>query len=246
MIETGTSSLSQQAFDFLAAAQAANSSPGLNRAFSEQVGRLGYDSFVCAQLPGAGSAPSRDNFFGQWDPLWESHYMGNKLYQDDPALREAMRRTDPFAWSDVATWRELSPEERRVMDHARDFGFTDGFTTPMRNLDGSLSLVVLFGRDTDDDPAARRALHIMSLYYAGAARRIQHDLTRERDVHLTEREKEVIALLAAGRRQSQIAAQLSISERTVEHHLENARSRMGSSTSVQLCVDAIRMGLVYL
>lgn len=238
--------LSEQTFRFLSAAQAATSPPALDRAFSTQVRSMGYDSFVCAQLSGAGAAPSREHFFGQWDPLWEAHYMGRHLYRDDPALHEAMRRTDSFAWSDIERWRELNPRERRVLDEARDFGFNRGFTTPVRNLDGSMALVVLFGRDADEDAQSRAALHIMSLYYAGAARRILHDRDRERDLRLTDREKQIVTLLARGDRQHEIADRLAISERTVEHHLENARQRIGAVNSVQLCVDAIRMGLVYL
>lgn len=237
--------LSDQTFEFLAAAQAAASPPALNRAFSDRISSLGYDSFVCAQIPGAGGAPTRDNFTGQWDPLWEAHYMAHQLYRDDPALSESMRRTDPFAWSDIGSWRALRPEEQRVLNDARDFGYTEGFTTPIRNLDGSLALVVLFGREVEDDQRARNALHIMSLYYAGATRRIQHDRAMAQAIRLTGREREILTLLAAGRRQGDIADRLGISERTVEHHIENARRRVGASTSVQLCVEAVRLGLIF-
>lgn len=51
---------------------------------------------------------------------------------------------------------------------------------------------------------------------------------------LTRREREVITLLVAGRRPIEIARELCITRRTVKAHVENARSKTGARTTIEL------------
>lgn len=61
--------------------------------------------------------------------------------------------------------------------------------------------------------------------------------------NLTERELEVIYLLAAGGTNASIAAKLSISERTVGTHISNAIRKLGLGNRTQLVLYALRNGL---
>jgi DNA-binding CsgD family transcriptional regulator len=57
-----------------------------------------------------------------------------------------------------------------------------------------------------------------------------HGSADQRLVHLTPREREVAALVADGRTNAQIAAQLQLSERTVEKHVSNVLSKLELSS----------------
>jgi DNA-binding CsgD family transcriptional regulator len=59
---------------------------------------------------------------------------------------------------------------------------------------------------------------------------------------LSAREREVLAWVAAGRRQADIAATLGLSGRTVENHLRSARRHLGVATTAQAIKIAIRKG----
>jgi DNA-binding CsgD family transcriptional regulator len=59
---------------------------------------------------------------------------------------------------------------------------------------------------------------------------------------LSDREGEVLAWTAAGRRQIEIAATLGLSERTVENHLRRIRKRLGVATTAQAIRVTIRNG----
>lgn len=61
---------------------------------------------------------------------------------------------------------------------------------------------------------------------------------------LTERELEVLRLVAQGSRNSEIAEALTLSHRTVERHLENSFAKMGVSNRAQAVVQAAQEGLV--
>jgi predicted ATPase/DNA-binding CsgD family transcriptional regulator len=62
-------------------------------------------------------------------------------------------------------------------------------------------------------------------------------------VHLTPRERELIALVARGRTDAQIAEELFISIRTVRSHLDRIRDKSGSRRRADLTRLALRVGL---
>lgn len=59
---------------------------------------------------------------------------------------------------------------------------------------------------------------------------------------LTEREQEVLRLLAKGWSNARIAQELAISERTVRYHLQNIYNKIGVSTRGEAIVWAVREG----
>jgi DNA-binding NarL/FixJ family response regulator len=61
---------------------------------------------------------------------------------------------------------------------------------------------------------------------------------------LTEREREVLALIGKGHSNKEIARQLSISEKTVKNHIANIFSKLHVYDRTQAVLYAIRQGLV--
>jgi pimeloyl-ACP methyl ester carboxylesterase len=61
---------------------------------------------------------------------------------------------------------------------------------------------------------------------------------------LTEREVEILGLLAGGRSNAAIAGLLTISTRTVERHIENLYTKIGSHNRAEATAYAFRRGLV--
>ncbi len=60
---------------------------------------------------------------------------------------------------------------------------------------------------------------------------------------LTARECEVAALIARGRSNREIASDLVLSERTVEHHVGNILSKLGLNSRAQVAIWAVEKGL---
>jgi len=61
---------------------------------------------------------------------------------------------------------------------------------------------------------------------------------------LSQREVEVLRLLAAGKTNPDIAAALSISPKTVTHHVTSILSKIGASNRTEAAAYAARTGLV--
>jgi NarL family two-component system response regulator LiaR len=77
-----------------------------------------------------------------------------------------------------------------------------------------------------------------------AARLMQAVSTPESPVDLTEREIEVLRLMARGQSNKEIARGLHISEKTVKTHVSNILSKLGVQSRTQATLYAIRIGLV--
>jgi DNA-binding NarL/FixJ family response regulator len=97
--------------------------------------------------------------------------------------------------------------------------------------------------------AAIRAAHQGEMHLAPAvARRLAESLrapTREKPIEpLTEREREVLGLVAQGKANKEIARQLEISERTVRTHVSSILGKLGLVSRTQAALYALREGLV--
>lgn len=100
----------------------------------------------------------------------------------------------------------------------------------------------LGGERIDASARARLALKLVAEAAFLAARRLLESPPDDQIGTLSDREREVLAWTAAGRRQVEIAATLGLSERTVENHLRRIRKRLGVATTAQAIRVAIRNG----
>lgn len=77
-------------------------------------------------------------------------------------------------------------------------------------------------------------------------RRISQDDQREAFEPLTPRELEVLALVARGRKNAEIARQLFISERTVKFHVSSLMQKLGAENRTEAVTLAAQHGLIHL
>lgn len=90
------------------------------------------------------------------------------------------------------------------------------------------------GAARGESPLSSRAAGVLMENRRGA--RIQNDLT--------DREQQILVLVASGMSNKQIGAQLGISEKTVKTHLTNVFQQVGVTSRTQAALWAQRRGLV--
>lgn len=64
------------------------------------------------------------------------------------------------------------------------------------------------------------------------------------EIPLTEREWEVLALVAQGKRNREIAQELGVCEKTVEYHVTNILGKLGLPNRTAAVIWALRTGLI--
>jgi DNA-binding CsgD family transcriptional regulator len=118
--------------------------------------------------------------------------------------------------------------------------------------------VALLG--SGQEAALRDALSIFTDLGAGAAAGVTRQAMRERGVRsipagpraatrahplgLTRREQEVLGLICAGHTNAEIAGQLFISAKTVDHHVSAVLTKLGVPSREAAASEAARLGLV--
>jgi DNA-binding CsgD family transcriptional regulator len=94
----------------------------------------------------------------------------------------------------------------------------------------------------DEAVAGRLDGEAVNAVLAAAGHRVRHRPALPCD--LTPREAEILALLARGLSNKEMAQRLSVSARTVSSHVEHAYAKIGVSTRGAAAMFAMRHGLV--
>ena len=102
------------------------------------------------------------------------------------------------------------------------------------------------------DSAARDRRRLLASQAAVASEVVAFQLARQRaDLIVPEtieplsaREREVLALVAAGRSDAEIADALVISKKTASVHVANIKGKLGASSRIEIALIAARLGLV--
>lgn len=241
--------IARRAFDAVAAAQHASTLPELNGLVGRTFEALGFDVYLGVNAVDATGRPNIELLFGQAPEAWYAHYRDHGYEQCDAVIQEMLRSTEPLFWSDLAQRRTIKDVELRVLNEAGDFGLQNGFMTPLHNLDGSISAVLLMGSQVEArDPDLRAAAHLLSLYYGSVGRRLLAS-SQDRPVRarpLTPRQRECLLWVRMGKSSADIGDLLGLSSETVNEHIAEACQRLGVRTRVQAVAEAAVRGLIAL
>ena len=170
------------------------------------------------------------DWFGDGSPVDAETYQ-----QRCPIAQHIVTESGPFFWV------KTDGQGYRVVSKPVGTG-VKGFQVPIYGPVGLEGAASFGGVRIDSSPSTLLMLELL----AGTAFRRCRDLLEGAAFPLprtlSKREREVLGWVAFGRKHSQIAETLQISERTVENHLRNIRQRLGVKTTSQAVQSAIRLG----
>jgi two-component system, NarL family, response regulator len=118
----------------------------------------------------------------------------------------------------------------------------DGDEDIYRGLQAGAKGYVLKDAEAQELLSAVRSVHAGQLYIPPA---VGAKLAERMGIpQLSDRELEVLNLMARGKNNHEISAELSISESTVKFHTKNIMSKLGASDRAQAIITALKRGVI--
>ncbi|AXE94931.1 autoinducer binding domain-containing protein [Paraburkholderia sp. DD10] len=206
--------------------------------------RLGFE-YCCygIRMPLPVSKPTVA-IFDTYPPGWMTHYHVNRFLDIDPTVRAGMRSADLIVWP-----QSTHDEAQRLWSDARDFGIKVGVAHPSWTTHGAFGLLTMSRHADPLTPAEIEQLQMPANWLSNVCHMLmsqflQSKLAAEASIMLTAREREVLRWTGDGKTSYEIGKILSISERTVNFHVNNVLSKLAATNKVQAVVKAIATGLI--
>ena len=138
---------------------------------------------------------------------------------------------------------ELHGPVEKAVELFTSFNMARGVYFPVHDVLGNRAAVVLSG---DREPAEINEMLQLSMISTLLYERIsQLQYADEKPAEdLSEREVECLILTSAGRTSAEISEILSVSEHSVNHYLNRAAKKLGTSNRTQAVAKALRIGLI--
>ena len=179
---------------------------------------------------------------------WRKHYDEEGYANIDPTVSHCARTSIPIIWkNEIFKGRK----EARVRSEAKECGLVSGASFSVHGGRGEAAMLSLAtsreSREVQNDiVAVMGQAQLLTCYLHEAVQRIvlSKGPLPLKKINLTEREKECLLWAAEGKTGWEIANIVSISERTVTFHLQNAVQKLGVVNRRQAISRALSMGLI--
>jgi len=215
----------------------------------EATKRLGFERFAMGHHVDLAGPPGDAVRLTTYDPSWVEVAVEKRFFVDDPIHVASSKTAVGFLWSDVGKLVDLSDRQKSILDAARAYGLSEGFTVPV-HVPGEYQGTCSFGARSLDNLVADALpqAQLIGAFAFEAARRILRARRRSSDLSavpsLTERQRSCITLVAMGKSDWEIGRILGISEGTAHEHVEAARKRYGVGKRTQLVIRALFDGQI--
>ncbi|NKB44916.1 MAG: hypothetical protein GKS03_11625 [Alphaproteobacteria bacterium] len=183
------------------------------------------------------------------DSSWMEHYIKENYSISDPVMMDAIKARQPIIWTEDYRFDTLSADEAQMMADAHDFGVERGMAVPIHGPSGELGMLCVYAEMQDKDfrshvDATKHEMHLIAHYAHSVAQTKLRRAGAPKPILLTDREVEILRWTAEGKTAWEIGSILTISERTVNFHLQNAMVKFGVHNKTHAAAKAMSYGML--
>ncbi len=178
---------------------------------------------------------------------WLEHYFGNGYFAVDPIILASKSRDLPTDWNDIS---KKPTKHLQIFNERKEFGCgSQGIVFPLVSTDGERATFNINADMSDKEWSSRkkhffRDFHIIAHYFHHSPLAKNNRTMHKKRPPLSERELETLKWAASGKSAWETSVILSVSERTVRFHLDQARRKLGCTTKIQAVAKAVAIGLI--
>jgi len=170
---------------------------------------------------------------------WQQRYHEKDYFDQDVTVAHCKQSSTPILWP--AQCKNESKINNQIFSESAEFGLKSGISMPYHARNGEHGALAVSTSEKYDNSDLSNPRNLFALQVLGAAffDYCRKNTKKNNTVQLTQREKECLKWVATGKTSWEISTILSISERTVVFHLQNAVSKMNTSSRTSAAVIAI-------
>jgi len=246
-------SISQKLCSFIDVSMKCSTTDDLCRKFNLFINGLGFKGFIYTAIPGIPSKePDSASFFQNvllhcTDMQALKSHMNSELFGSNPILiRLVTGPTEPFTPYQAFKYVTGKPPPGRPEEILEDPSIAYSLVCPLDSPDRRCG-VILLSMEKTVLKLYRQLWRVKNVAYSGTV--IFHErwktlVHKKNKQALSVREAECLMWVAQGKTAWEISCILSISERTVRFHLDNARGKLDSVNTTHTVALAIAQGLI--
>lgn len=211
--------------------------------FKDAVARFGMVAFACGELDLA----DRDRsvmFIAEWPPAWRRYYEKAGFVKRDPLINALAFYRHPFEFGDIVRDSRFSNSDREMVRAAAEHGWSRGLAVPVTRGGTRYGLVTMIGHGEPLDEFQRVRLCLISECLLSRIHALRPNVEYAMPpAGMSEREVEAARLVALGCSDSDIAAELRISESTAHKHVEAGRKRLNARNRAHMAALSVSLGI---
>ena len=97
----------------------------------ESTKRLGFEQFALTHHVDLTGPPEDAIALWSYDAGWEATVMEQRYFLDDPIFAATQKSAAGFLWSDVGRIIDMTDRQKEILEKARKFGLSEGYTVPV-------------------------------------------------------------------------------------------------------------------
>lgn len=217
---------------------------------------FGFDGFMYGvSLNPRPNTENRQYFYLTWPQELIRAYDDRSLIEVDPRIHDILQSVVPHVW-DQATYRGRSAAVDDFLDVLQAYGIASGIACPVRDMHGRTAILSLSSGITANDEIRKKmitqaigdimlfGLYFHELFVRGVINEFVP--AHLQGGKLSPRERQCLVMAAHGLAGEDIAFKLAISPRTVQHHFDSIRSKLGAANRLEAVVIGLSSGIIAL
>jgi DNA-binding CsgD family transcriptional regulator len=176
--------------------------------------------------------------------MWKEQYAANDYVTIDPTVQHGLSTTEPLIWTE-----ELFSESKPLWEDAKSMGLKHGWAQSVHSHSGVTGMLTL---SRHAEPLEEKELinktpflvWLTQITHIGLQKKLLPKMQPSVETKLTPREVEILRWTADGKTSYEISIILSISERTVNFHINNVFSKLNINNKTAAVVQAVILGLI--
>jgi LuxR family transcriptional activator of bioluminescence operon len=240
--------------DFVNRLQKASSIRTLNDALRDYLFSYGITMFAFTYYSYAPSSINKlkYDYASPEFSVWHQHYLDEGYEDIDSTLDVVYQSRLPQPWDLREQLKQArNPRERQMRKHAIEFGAEKGISIPLHGPHDDFAILVIVQMHgqhfLEKNPMLQyELLAVGYLYYDYLQKQLLQSQTVKLLPELSAREIQCLMLVAKNYSTQHIAKILSISERTVNYHIQRLNKKLGTANKYQSVIKALTNRLINL